>query len=951
MSSLIQRNFSSGEISPNLYSRVDLSKYANGLRTMRNFLTMRMGGATNRAGSKFIGYTKELDYLSYNSRLIEFVFNTLQTYVLEFGDKTIRFIKNDSFIFDSTKTITGVTNASPAVVTSNAHGFSNGDQIYISGVLGMTELNNRYFIVGGVTANTFELKEVRSSLVNIDSTSYGTYTSAGTAARIYTIATPYSHEDLSELKYIQSADVMTITHQSYPPAELSRLGDASWTINSITFGSSIRPPTSVTNNGGAGSTTEWVVTSIARDTFEESVVSANTQSSTVPSSGTPVTISWTDASGTIEYNVYKKTNNLYGFIGISGGSSFIDNGIVADTSITPPVLRNPFGTEATVAINGITKANPAVVTTGSSHGYATDDYVFIKDVVGMTEVNGKYFKVGVLTATTFNLYAFGATTPLDSSGYGSAGTGGTSGRSNDYFPKTCAYFQQRLGFANTPHDPENIWLSQIGIFHNFDVSTPVQDDDAVSFQLVGRQVNGVHHLLDLGRLASFTQVGEWIMEGDQSGAILPGSVNPKQRSYNGSNATLAPVVVDSTAIYVQARGSAVRDFNFDFQVDGYRGNEISIFSEHLLDGYSLLDISYQKVPHSNLWFVRDDGVLLGLTYVPSQNILGWHRHDFENGIVENICTIPYGNEDVLYLTIQREIDGHRVRCIERINSRFFDDVKDAIFLDSSVTYDGRNSNEALGMTLSGGSTWAYTETLTLTATAATFTTSFVGNQIQLVGSDGELIRFTIDAYSSSTVVTGRAHRTVPTSLRGVETSNWTYAKSEISGLWHLEGEDVSVFGDGFVVANPNNEAYVIVTVENGQITLDKPYGVVHVGLPITADVETLNIDSNQSQTISDKRMTVNRVSLHVKDTRGLWVGSQPPTDDSTDNLDGLTELKLRNDETMDDPVSLKTDVVDVVIESQWNNNGRIFIRQVDPVPATITAIVPDGIFPFKNVGT
>jgi hypothetical protein len=172
------------------------------------------------------------------------------------------------------------------------------------------------------------------------------------------------------------------------------------------------------------------------------------------------------------------------------------------------------------------------------------------------------------------------------------------------------------------------------------------------------------------------------------------------------------------------------------------------------------------------------------------------------------------------------------------------------------------------------------------------------------------------------------------------------AVNSVTGLWHLEGQDVAVFADGFVAANPLNPSYDIVTVENGTITLGNHYAVIHVGLPIISDLETLNIDSVDGETISDKAMIVSKVSVAVEDSRGFWAGTAEPSGD--DLLEGLTEFKLRNAEGMDDPTELKTEVIDVNIEASWNNNGRVFIRNVDPVPVSIRSIIPAGSFPFKK---
>ena len=167
MTSVSQRSFSGGEFSPSLYARVDFAKYASALRTCRNMFIEKHGGAANRPGTTFVG---EVSDSSQAVRLIPFIFNNSQTYVLEFGDLYMRVIKNGAHLTEAAKTITGVTAADPAVVTITSHGYSNGDEVYINGVSGMTELNNRNFKVASVTTNTFELQTMDS--VDLDASAY-----------------------------------------------------------------------------------------------------------------------------------------------------------------------------------------------------------------------------------------------------------------------------------------------------------------------------------------------------------------------------------------------------------------------------------------------------------------------------------------------------------------------------------------------------------------------------------------------------------------------------------------------------------------------------------------------------------------------------------------------------------------------------------------------------------
>ena len=271
-------------------------------------------------------------------------------------------------------------------------------------------------------------------------------------------------------------------------------------------------------------------------------------------------------------------------------------------------------------------------------------------------------------------------------------------------------------------------------------------------------------------------------------------------------------------------------------------------------------------------------------------------------------------------------------------------------MDSSLSYDGTNTDTGHTMTLSGGSTWAHDEDLTLTSSASFFVSTDVGNEIFFVDSNGDvLIRFEITAYTSPTVVTGRSDRLVPASLRATASATWIKAVDEISGLWHLEGKDVSIFADGFVVASPNNveidsdgneiEKYTTYTVTDGMVTLDKPYGVIHIGLPITSDIETLDIDSLQGQSMADKKKHISALTIFTDESRGIFAGSDAPIGDT---VTGLTELKVRQNEGYDEPVALKTGTVDINITGKWSDTGKVFIRQVDPLPLSILAVIPSG---------
>ena len=223
-------NFTGGELSPRLDGRNDLAKYASGCKTLQNMIVYPHGSAARRSGTSFVA---EVENSAEKTRLIPFEFSTTQTYILEFGNEYIRFYKDGGAILEANKTITGITQANPGVVSITAHGYSNGDTIVISGVVGMTQVNGKRFKVANVNTNDFELQDIDG--VDVDTTSFTAYASGGVANRVYQIATTYETADLFQIKYAQSADVMYLCHPEYSVKKLSRTGHTSWTITEVDF--------------------------------------------------------------------------------------------------------------------------------------------------------------------------------------------------------------------------------------------------------------------------------------------------------------------------------------------------------------------------------------------------------------------------------------------------------------------------------------------------------------------------------------------------------------------------------------------------------------------------------------------------------------------------------------------------------------------------------------------
>jgi hypothetical protein len=236
--------FTAGEISPRLEGRTNLEKYSQGLSDLTNMVVMPHGGVTRRPGTEYLGEVKSS---SVKTRLIPFQFKTSDTYILEFGNQIMRVFRNDlQVLTSSAKTITAITKANPGVLTSNSHGFSNGDEIFVDSIGGMTELNGRNYLVANSTTNTFTLTDLFGNAMN--TTSNTTYTSGGTATEIYETATPYAEADLFDIRFVQSADTMYLVHPSYDIRTLTRSDHNNWTFATLSIAGSPSPGLSGANN-------------------------------------------------------------------------------------------------------------------------------------------------------------------------------------------------------------------------------------------------------------------------------------------------------------------------------------------------------------------------------------------------------------------------------------------------------------------------------------------------------------------------------------------------------------------------------------------------------------------------------------------------------------------------------------------------------------------------------
>jgi len=389
--------------------------------------------------------------------------------------------------------------------------------------------------------------------------------------------------------------------------------------------------------------------------------------------------------------------------------------------------------------------------------------------------------------------------------------------------------------------------------------------------------------------------------------------------------------VSNIALFIQEKGSVVRDLAYSFDVDGYQGSDLTVLANHLFQGYQLVDWSFTVVPYSAAWAIRNDGTLLTLTYLRDQQVFAWSPQPTD-GKFESTCSISEGTEDAVYFSVQRTVGGQLKRYIERLSSRQFNSDIDAFFVDCGLSYDGRNVDPARQMTISSpGGSWGWSGPFTVSVSGtAYFSATNVGDEIHFPYTETEgdevidkSIRMTILEVNNGNQIVTQASRDIPSVLQSATTANWRFARKAFAGLGHLEGKTVSILAD----ANVETQK----VVSGGSITLDSPGAVVHVGLPITAEFETLDINIANQETLLDKKIIIPQVSLLVNSSRGVLAG--------TDGKN-MFEYAQREYEFYDRPVEDATGTIDINIDANWSKGGHIYVRQSDPLPLSILAVIP-----------
>jgi hypothetical protein len=264
------------------------------------------------------------------------------------------------------------------------------------------------------------------------------------------------------------------------------------------------------------------------------------------------------------------------------------------------------------------------------------------------------------------------------------------------YPGAVGYFEQRRVFAGTTLLPQTIWMTKTGLESNLDYSIPVRDDDAISVKMAARESSIIRHIVPIGELLVLTDSAEWVVSSGDNGPITPFSISLRPQSYIGAS-LVQPVIVGTSAVYAAARGGHIRAAGYDFDVNSYVSIDMSLRAAHLFDYKTITDMGYAKGPIPVIWATSSDGRLLGMTYVPEQQVYAWHTHETWNGTFESICVVGEGNDDILYAVVRRTIDGSSVRYVERMASTYYAELEDYFGVDCGLTYSGSSATVISGL--------------------------------------------------------------------------------------------------------------------------------------------------------------------------------------------------------------------------------------------------------------
>lgn len=654
--SLIQTNFTTGELAPEARGRVDIAKYQNAAETLKNVIVQVLGGAKGRGGFRFIAETKDS---TKRSRLIPFIFSRAQAYMLEFGDSYFRV-----YTMDGEQVADPVTPASPYEVVSP----------YTEAMLLAMD-----YVQG---ADTTFLAHEEVPLYRLRRFGHADW-------RMDQV--PFQQVPADEIGFRPEAD-LTLSSAAVADGVTATASAATFLAadigREIHSGGGIALIVDVTSTTVAtvNVTSAFSGTSISQGDWR---ITGTPQAPCTPSNDGPVgslcvltlgAVSVAGGSKSIEEFKQPQLINLW-------GASYYTNIVLKVTahgySAGQRVIiagMTPAGYNGTYSIKSVT-ADFITLNSTKRHGAATvlgtvalDSAAGVggwrnSDVGSYVRINGGIVRINSVSdsviATGEILKELSATSQAFVDGWTLEAP---VWNDSDGFPRTVTLHAQRLAAAGSPGYPQSIWFSEIG--NTLNLLGDTTEDSGFTYDMSSREVNPIAFLPSNRILMALTYGGEFTLTGGQERPINATNPQIDQHSTYGC-ALVRPILIGNQLFFVQRDGKVLRAAAYQFESNSYVANDVSKLSKHLMTP-GIVCMAYQQ-SNNCLWQVREDGKLNSVTIDSEENVIAWTWHDTE-GEFESVACIPGADgSDRVWVIVKRDIDGTEKRFVEMLDETTYTD--------------------------------------------------------------------------------------------------------------------------------------------------------------------------------------------------------------------------------------------------------------------------------------
>ena len=790
---------------------------------------------------------------------------------------------------------------------------------------------------------------------------------------VYEIISPvnYAPEDLASLVWRQNGDSLTIasTTAKYPLLSLSRISAYLWSAKKLTLGSSLPAPTEVSVSESRGEKISvyehWyggnsVLTTFRTNYYRAGVAGGANLTALPLAAGDSVYVE--NMSPPSNGNIVLRPIGTGNDVAFADGQymvTYTDRGEFRLGSVDGQylVVNNQAGTSSSTVTAAITAdvyyssidaetSQDYQVTAVDEDGRESAPSSSASSTLNVLSVRGAFNTISwsaVDTAVRYKVYKkasglFGYIGETEDLTFDDKNIAPDLGRTPPLSdgtiigenPGAIGGYEQRLFLAATQARPQTIWASKSGSELDFSYTLPVQADNRIKLQLDSSQAQTVKHMIALRDLIVLTQSGEWRLRASDDGALAPDSVFARQEGFVGAS-DVQPVALNDAVVYVANRGGHVRKTFFDSRRAGFAGQDASLRAAHFFDELTVTSLSAVKAPFPLVWATSSDGSLLGLTFIPEEQVEGWHKHTLEGASFLCATSVPEFDSDVLYAAVKRlDQNGNVVYTIERMQETDVTDVAEAACLDGHAsTYQATPRHPYSARlriiqqtSLSAGQTVEIQgRNASDTDFEVVFDSSDVGDGVEFT-LNGVRYRARITAYNSASSVNAKLLSTVPSSgTLSFAESEWKFVRKRVYCAHHWAGQKVTVVFDGQVT---ELTASASSQIDSAFVELTEAASNVHVGASYVCDLQTLPVAVQIEGIGAGREKNVDRAWLRVYETSGLYVGPDETRLVPVTNLQ--TGATLQNGEKR------------TLISPSWNEDGQILVRQTQPYPASVLSI-------------